>query len=146
MFRGTHAIEAVIVLDAGAIIWTLKIAVCVVTVLLALSLTALWRGRYRLHGRINVVFFILTLAALVGLEVVARLIEPELFRVYFDERQAWTALWVHLCFSLPSALLLLLMLPTGWRRRRKLHIALGLVFLVFWTGTFITGVFFLPHQ
>jgi len=38
------------------------------------------------------------------------------------------------------------MLVTGWKRRRKLHIATGLVFLVLWIGTFITGVFFLPHE
>lgn len=132
--------------DAGTIILTLKIAVGAVTILLILSLAALWRGNYRLHGRINIAFFILTLTALVGLELIARLIAPDLFRDYFDDRQAWTALWVHLCFSLPSALLLLFMLPTGWRRRRKLHIGLGLVFLVFWTGTLISGVFFLPHN
>ena len=132
--------------DAGTIILILKIAVCAVTILLALSLSALWRGNYRLHGRINIVFFILTLAALLGLEVIARLIQPDMFQKYFDERHAWTALWVHLSFSLPSALLLLLMLPTGWRRQRTLHIGLGLAFLIFWTGTVITGVFFLPHE
>jgi hypothetical protein len=38
------------------------------------------------------------------------------------------------------------MLLTGVRRQRRLHIGLGMVFLVLWTGTFITGVFFLPHQ
>lgn len=132
-------------LDAGIIILTLKVAVIAVTLLLALSLAALWRGNYRLHGRINIVFFVLTLSALLGLEVIARLIEPDLFQRHFDERQAWPALYTHLAFSLPSAGLLLLMLPSGWRHRRRLHITLGCVFLVFWTGTFITGVVFLPH-
>ena len=36
------------------------------TVLLAASLTALARGNIRLHGRINYVFFALTLIALLG--------------------------------------------------------------------------------
>ena len=29
---------------------------------------------------------------------------------------------------------------------RSVHIALGLLFLVLWIGTFVTGVFYLPHQ
>ncbi len=32
------------------------------------------------------------------------------------------------------------------RGRIKLHFPLALVFLVFWTGTLITGVFFLPYK
>jgi hypothetical protein len=39
-----------------------------------------------------------------------------------------------------------LMLWTGWKGRGRLHLALGMVFLVLWTGTFITGVVFLPHS
>jgi hypothetical protein len=38
------------------------------------------------------------------------------------------------------------MLFTGWRHKRKAHLTLAAVFAVLWTGTFITGVFFLPHQ
>jgi hypothetical protein len=131
---------------AGLIILTLKIAVIAVTVLLAVSLLALWRGRYRLHGRINKVFFGLTLTALLGLEVVARLAAPDLFTEHFERHNARGALGTHLAFSMPAALLLFAMLFTGLRRQRRLHIGLGMLFLVLWTGTFITGVFFLPHH
>ncbi len=131
-------------MNAGYIILTLKVAVLAVTVLLAASLVALARGRYRLHGRINTVFFVLTLAALVGLEIIARLLNPELFSQYLEEHHATDALRVHLAFSIPSAILLLFMLATGQGHRRNLHIGLGVVFLLLWTGTFITGIFFLP--
>jgi hypothetical protein len=133
------------VLSAASVILTLKVAVVAVTLLLIASLIALALGRYRLHGRINLVFFALTLTALVGLEVIARLIDPDLFREYFDKTDAWTELYIHLCFSVPSALLLPILLYSGLRRRIALHFPLALVFLVFWIGTFITGVFFLPH-
>ena len=133
------------VLTAGLIILILKIAVIAVTLLLLGSLAALARGNYRLHGQINVVFFILTLAALLGLEVIARVLSPTLFSEHFEKHQARPQLIVHLCFSLPAAALLPFMLWTGKRRSRNLHIAIGIVFLVLWTGTFITGVFFLPH-
>jgi hypothetical protein len=134
------------VLSAGLVILILKIAVVAVTVLLVLSLAALWRGNYRLHGQINKVFFALTLTALMGLEVVARLLAPDLFSEHFDKHDAWAALSTHLAFAVPAALLLLAMLLTGVQRRRTLHIALGMVFLGLWTGTFVTGVFFLPHD
>lgn len=133
-------------LTAENVILTLKIAVGAVTVLLLASLLALARGNYRLHGRINVAFFVLTLAALLGLEVIARVLSPALFGDHFDRTDAWTELYVHLGFSLPAAVLLPLMLVTGRRRSRNLHVALGLLFLVLWTGTFITGIFFLPHR
>ena len=133
-------------LTAENVILTLKLAVIAVTLLLASSLTALIRGNYWLHGRINIVFFILTLTALVGLEVIVRLINPEIFLTYFEQTDSTSALWTHLMFSLPSAALLPLMLITGTRRMRKVHLALGWIFLVLWTGTFITGVFFLPHH
>jgi uncharacterized membrane protein YozB (DUF420 family) len=134
------------VLTAENVILTLKIAVAAVTLLLLASLVALWRGRYRLHGRINIVFFTLTLSALLGLEGIARIIEPEMFNQFFQETGAWTRLYVHLSFSVPAALLLPVMLYTGLRHRRKLHITLALAFAVLWTGTFITGIFFLPHS
>jgi len=51
---------------------------------------------------------------------------------------------VHLCFSVPSALVLPVMLVTGLSHRRVIHIALGSVFAILWTGTVITGLFFLP--
>ena len=134
------------VLHAGTIILILKIAVVAVTGLLAASLTALVRGNYRLHGRINIVFFSLTLAALLGLEVIANVLSPGLFEEHFQRLHAQTALQTHLKFSIPSAALLLVMLPTGLLHFRRVHIGVGLVFLCFWIGTFITGVFFLPHE
>jgi hypothetical protein len=130
-------------LTAENIILTLKIAVITVSILLTASLTAAALGRYRLHGRINIVFFVLTLTAVLGLEVIARFLAPDLFREYFDRRQSWTNLYVHLSFSLPAALLLPFMLLSGLRRWRVAHLAVGYVFLAFWIGTVITGVFFL---
>ena len=131
---------------AGSLILVLKIAVIAVTLLLILSLSALARGNFKLHGRLNIAVFALTLVALVGLEVVARLLSPEIFSKHFDDHQATGALQIHLGFSLPAAALLPLMLFTGLRHRRSVHVALGLLFLVLWTGTFISGVFFLPHE
>lgn len=133
-------------MQAGIVILILKIAVITVTGLLIASLWALWRGNIRLHGRINIVFFVLTLAALLGLEVIARVLYPPIFKQHFEQHNAETALTIHLWFSIPSALLLLVMLPTGWRRYRRIHIGLGIVFLCLWVGTFITGVFFLPDS
>jgi hypothetical protein len=132
------------VLTAENVLITLKVAVAAVTVLLVASLLALAWGNYRLHGRINTVFFVLTLTALIGLEVVVRLLHPTMFETYFLERDAQQAIQIHLAFSMPAALLLMAMLYTGWKGRRSLHIALGLVFLVLWAGTFVTGIFFLP--
>jgi uncharacterized membrane protein YozB (DUF420 family) len=130
-------------LTGPQIILALKIAVVAVTLLLLASLLALWRGNYRLHGRINVAFFILTLVALLGLEVIVRLMEPTLFD-YFDA-ETKRSLFIHLCFSLPAALLLPVMLFTGRSHRRKLHLTLAAIFGVLWLGTLITGLFFLPH-
>jgi uncharacterized membrane protein YozB (DUF420 family) len=134
-----------LVLTGPHVILTLKVAVLAVTLLFLTALAALARGNYRLHGRINLVFFILTAVALVGLEVVARLVDPELF-AYFDATPGLRrALTTHLCFSLPSAAVMPLMLWTGYTHRRDWHLFLAGVFSVLWTGTFITGIFFLPH-
>lgn len=133
-------------MQAGIVILILKIAVITVTGLLIASLWALWRGNIRLHGRINIVFFTLTLAALLGLEVIANVLYPEIFEEHFKRHNAETALTIHLWFSIPSAALLLVMLPTGLRRYRRVHIGLGIVFLCLWAGTLITGVFFLPDS
>jgi hypothetical protein len=124
----------------------LKIAVLAVTALLIASLVALSRGHFRLHGRLNIVFFVLSLLALVGLELIARGLQPEIFREYFDRTDAWNALYVHLSFSIPVTLLLPIMLVTGVRGRARWHVGLSVLFLILWTGTFVTGVFFLPHQ
>jgi hypothetical protein len=37
------------------------------------------------------------------------------------------------------------MYVTGRLHVRKVHIALACVFSVLWIGTFVTGVFWLPH-
>ena len=132
-------------LSAATIILTLKVAVIAVSVLLIASLVALARGKYQWHGRINLVFFFLTMTALIGLEVVAHLIEPDLFRDYFTKTDAWTELYIHLGFAVPSAIILPILLYSGLRGRIALHYPLALVFLFFWIGTFVTGVFFLPH-
>ncbi len=127
------------------VILTLKVAVSAVTVLLLASLVALVRGNYRLHGRINLAFFTLTLLAILGLEVVTRAIDPRLFAYLYQTEEGKLALIVHLCFSVPAALLMPAMLYTGLTHRRTLHLVLASVFAVLWTGTFVTGVFFLPH-
>jgi len=125
------------------VILTLKIAVLAVTLLFLTSLLALYRGNYWLHGRINIAFFILTVTALLALEVVVRLIKPDLFN-YFDA-DTRRLLTIHLCFSMPSAVVMPLMLWTGLSHRRRLHLTLAALFGVLWTGTFVTGIFFLPH-
>ena len=53
---------------------------------------------------------------------------------------------LHLCFSMPAAALLFVMLFTGLKHHRNFHIATGILFAALWTGTFITGIFFLPHE
>jgi uncharacterized membrane protein YozB (DUF420 family) len=133
------------VLTAYNVILCLKLAVLAVTMLFLTSLMALYRGNYRLHGRINIVFFILTAVALVGLEVVVRMIDPELFRDFETVTELKRALTIHLCFSLPSAAIMPFMLWTGLTHRRAIHLTLAVVFAILWTGTFITGIFFLPH-
>ncbi len=128
-------------MNAGVVILILKIAVIAVTLLWLASLVALALGKTRLHGRINLVFFGLTLAALIGLEVIVRIISPGIFDNY--EHHAENAMTVHLSFSVPAAALLFVMLFTGLKHKRNLHVAAGILFSVLWIGTFITGVFFL---
>jgi hypothetical protein len=125
------------------VILTLKVAVTAVTVILLFSFVALVRGRYRLHGRINTVFAALTLAALLALELVVRVIEPNVFD-YFDQDTS-RSLSIHLGFAVPAALLLPVMLFTGFTHRRSVHLFLAGIFGILWTGTVITGVFWLPH-
>jgi hypothetical protein len=133
-------------MNAGVVILILKIAVIAVTILWVGSLVALALGKTQLHGRINIVFFALTLAALLGLEVIARVISPDIFDNYLNEHDAKNMLYVHLAFSLPSAGLLFVMLFTGLRHKRNWHIATGILFSILWIGTFVTGIFFLPHE
>lgn len=126
------------------VILILKIAVCAVTLILLAALVALARGNYRLHGRINLVFMILTLGAVLGLEFLIRVYDPKLFD-YFDA-ETRKSLFVHLWFSVPSAMMLPVMYITGRAHLRRVHIPLACVFSVLWIGTFVTGVFWLPHR
>ena len=133
-------------LTGPQVILILKTAVLAVTFLLLTSLLALLRGNYRLHGRINLIFFILTVVTLLGLEVVARWIDPELFLYFETDQGLKRALSIHLCFSLPAAAIMPFMLWTGFSHRRNIHLSLAVLFGIIWTGTFITGIFFLPHR
>jgi hypothetical protein len=128
------------------VILILKIAVVAVTLLLIGSLLALSQGWYRLHGRINLAFFTLTLAAVLGLEVLIRFVDPAVFDYIRGNEELARALRIHLCFSVPSLVLMPAMLYTGLTHRRWIHLTLAVLFGLLWTGTFITGVFFLPHR
>lgn len=133
------------VLTGPLVILGLKIAVGAVTVLLLASLVALLAGSYRLHGRINLVFFLLTAAALVGFEVIIRFLNPSIFNYIDAYPDLKNALVIHLWFAVPSALLMPVMLYTGLKGLRTIHLGLAFLFGILWTGTFITGIFFLPH-
>ncbi len=124
------------------IILTLKVLVAAVTLILVASLAALAVGRPRLHGRLNTAFFVLTMSTVVGFEVLLQFVDV---KSTFDPA-AREALRVHLWFAVPSAVLVPVMFVTGIRRRKRLHLALSAVFAALWTGTFVTGVFFLPHS
>lgn len=124
------------------IILTLKILVTAVTVLFAASIVAIASGRQRLHGRINTVFFALTLGTVAGFELLLQFVDV---KSAFDEPTR-EALRVHLFFSVPSAIVLPAMFLTGRTHRRSLHLGLAVLFVALWIGTFITGVFFLPHN
>jgi uncharacterized membrane protein YozB (DUF420 family) len=126
------------------VILILKIAVGAVTVLLLASMVALLRGQFRLHGRINLVFFILTMTTVTGFEALIRFIRPELFDYIKENPSLLKALNIHLCFSIPSAIMMPFMLYTGLRGLRKVHLILAFIFAILWIGTFITGIFFLP--
>src|SRR5262249_61720565 len=114
------------------VILALKIAVAAVTVILIAALICALRGRYRLHGRLNIVFFVLTLGAVLGLETIIRFVDPTIFDYFSeDDHQRMT---IHLCFSVPSAILLPIMLVTGLTHRRWPHILMGIAFLTCWAG------------
>jgi uncharacterized membrane protein YozB (DUF420 family) len=133
------------VITGPHVILALKIAVFAVTLLFLAALLALARGNVRLHGKINTLFFALTATALIALELVVRIIDPEVFD-YFDADPALKqALTIHLCFSIPSAAVMPFMLYTGYTHRRTVHLTLAVLFSALWAGTFVTGIFFLPH-
>jgi len=130
-------------MPAGSdIILALKVLVAAVTVLLVASIVALVLRKPRLHGRINTVFFALTIATVFGFELLLQFVDV---KSAFDEATR-ESLRVHLWFSVPSALLLPAMLYTGRTRRKTLHLALASLFTACWIGTFVTGVFYLPHR
>jgi hypothetical protein len=129
------------VLTGPQVILTLKIAVLLATSVLLASLVALSRGRYWLHGRINLVFFALCVAAVGGLELTVRIVNPQLFD-YFDDATR-QGLATHLTFSVPATALLPLMVFTGLTHRRTVHLALAAVFSVLWCGTVVTGIVYL---
>ena len=118
------------------IILALKVLVVVVTVLLLASLVALALKRPRLHGHINTAFFVLTMSTVAGFEALLQWVDVA---SAFDP-EARRALYTHLWFSVPSALLLPAMLVSGKMRLKRLHIALAVVFSALWTGTVITGL------
>jgi hypothetical protein len=132
------------VLTGPQVILALKVAVSAVTLLLLVSLVALAAGRVRLHGRINVAFFLLTATALVGLELVIRVIDPTVFDYIISDDRLRLALERHLYFAVPSTCLMPLMLFTGLRRYRRVHLALAVPFTLLWIGTVVTGLFYLP--
>ncbi len=131
-------------LSGPTVILALKIAVAAVTVLLLASLLALWQGKLKLHGRLNLAFFILTLAAVLGFELIIRVIEPATFDYIKNNPDLLRALNIHLLFSVPALLLMPAMLYTGLTHRRGLHLLLATLFAIAWAGTFVTGIFFLP--
>ena len=118
------------------IILTLKVLVAAVTLLLLASLVALLLNRPRLHGRINTVFFALTMLTVLGFELLLQFVKPS---EAFDPATR-AALRTHLYFSVPSALLLPAMLVSGKMRRRRLHLALSAAFGTLWAGTVVTGL------
>jgi hypothetical protein len=124
------------------IILALKVLVVAVTALLAAALVALAMKRPKLHGRINTVFFALTVLTVFGFEALLQFVNVS---ATFDDA-ARAALRTHLWFAVPSALLLPVMLFTGKTKRKRAHVALAAVFAIMWIGTFVTGVFFLPHE
>ena len=129
-------------LTGPAIILTLKVLVTAVTVLFAASLAAVLTGRVWLHGRINTAFFVLTMMTVVGFELLLRL-GTDVTATFSPE--ARKALTVHLYFAVPAVVVLAAQFATGWLRWRRVHVPLGIAFTVLWAGTFVTGVFFLPH-
>jgi uncharacterized membrane protein YozB (DUF420 family) len=130
-------------MSGPAIILTLKVLVSVVTVLFAAAVWAIATKRKKLHGRINTVFFVLTLTTVVGFELLLRLQGNVTDHFSPAQRQA---LLIHLCFAVPSAVLLLVMMGSALLKWKRFHVACGVLFTVLWLGTFVTGVFFLPHD
>lgn len=124
-------------LAGPTIIVTLKVLVVAVTLLYAAALTALARGQLWWHGRLNTLFFILTMATVIGFEGLIRF-GIDMTSTFSDD--ARHALRIHLMFSVPAALVLPMMMLSGTRHWRRLHVPLGVVFCILWLGTLITGL------
>lgn len=133
-------------INGPAVILVLKVAVTAVTVLLGASLVALRLKKIRLHGVINTVAFGLTYGALMGLELLTRLIQPDVFAFIQENPDSMTRLRWHLGFAIPAALLMPVMMLTGYRGIRRVHMGLACVFGILWIGTWLTGVIGLPHD
>ncbi|MER3442295.1 MAG: hypothetical protein C4296_13135 [Gemmataceae bacterium] len=129
--------------DGPTVILLLKIVVSAATALFLASLIPLAWGNYRLHGRVNLVFFVLTVSTVLVFETLLQLGLD--VRSFMTETERQT-LQIHLCFAGPLPLVMGLMLYTGLRHLRRLHLILAALFVVLWAGTVTTGVFFLPHR
>ena len=130
-------------LTGPQIILTLKVLVVAVSVIFAAAVVSIALGRKKLHGRLNTAFFILTMTTVVGFEILLRCF-VDVSATFSDE--ARQALRVHLYFAVPSAILLPVMMFLGVKKWVTMHVACGVLFTLLWIGTFVTGVFFLPHD
>lgn len=130
-------------LTPANVILSLKIAVGAVTILFLISTLAILLKKKKLHGLLNTIFFVLTMTAVLAFEVIIRFILPNLTAQFSPE--AKRVLGIHLFFSIPSALLLPVMLWTG-KKHHRWHVPLAVVFSTLWLGTAVTGIFFLPHD
>lgn len=129
--------------SGSTIILSLKILVTVVTVLFVASLAALAARKVRLHGRINIAFFLLTVSTVFAFELLLR-IGTDVTSQFSPDAKKW--LRIHLLFSIPATILLPIQFVCGIKGYRKAHVPLGILFTVLWLGTFVTGVIFLPHE
>jgi len=134
-------------MNAATVILVLQVAVTAVSVLLVAALVALALGRRSLHGLLNTVFFWIALSAVLGLEVAVRILWPNLSVEFFDPAGPYRRpLLLHLSFSIPATVILGAMMYTGRAHRGQTHRALSALFLIFWTGTVMTGLFGLPNS
>lgn len=121
----------------------LKIAVALTTTMLVASLIALVLKRPRLHGLLNTLVAVLILVAVLGLEIVLRMLGVDM-TAHMDAA-ARQALVIHLCFAVPLVPVMGVMLVTGRSRRLRIHLSVAVLFVVLWVGMFVTGMFYLPH-
>lgn len=130
-------------LTPANVILGLKIAVGAVSLIFLASTLSIILKKKKLHGLLNTIFFVLTMTAVIAFEVIIRFILPDLTAQFSPE--ARRVLGIHLFFSIPSALLLPVMLWTG-KKHHRWHVPLAVVFSTVWFGAAVTGIFFLPHD